>query len=258
MNVLFEERIDPICEKPVPHAAAGNSARVESSQDDIHPRLLAAVRRHLSAAWRQPLHPPSVTAVEAVEGLLSKGERSRLVLDSGCGTGSSTIALAQHHPLSVVIGIDRSSHRLSKWCGSSLPARWGNMILVRAELETFWRLAVAAAWRLERHYLLYPNPWPKPAHLQRRWHAHPVFPWLLALGGELELRCNWDIYAREFAAATELATAAAATLRPVEPQAPLSEFEAKYLASGHELFSVNADLRNHAASKGSDIRNRCS
>ena len=48
---------------------------------------------------------------------------------------------------------------------------------------------------------LYPNPWPKKKHLGRRWHGAPVFPALVKLGGELEMRSNWQTYLDEFALA---------------------------------------------------------
>ena len=99
-------------------------------------------------------------------------------------------------------------------------------------------MLLEAGIRPIQHWLLYPNPWPKPAQLARRWHGHPVFPSLLALGGTLILRSNWRIYAEEFALAARLcgaATSAVVSFRPVDP---LSPFERKYAASGHELFQV--------------------
>ena len=109
---------------------------------------------------------------------------------------------------------------------------------MRADLTTFWRLVRRAGWTVDFHFLLYPNPWPKPGQLQRRWHAHPVFPELLALGGQLEMRCNWKIYADEFAFAVSRFLG-----RPVEAirlavDEPLSPFERKYRDSGHDLYLV--------------------
>ncbi|KAJ1410501.1 hypothetical protein B484DRAFT_402921 [Ochromonadaceae sp. CCMP2298] len=52
-------------------------------------------------------------AGERYEG--ERDERVKLViLDSGCGVGHSTIAIAHQHPDIPVIGIDKSLHRLSK------------------------------------------------------------------------------------------------------------------------------------------------
>jgi len=152
-----------------------------------------------------------------------------LLLDSGCGTGRSTLLLAQQHPDCLVIGVDRSLARLRKdkrdispgaACaprgdeGPVQPA-FDNALLVRADLPAFWRLAVESGWRLRAHRLLFPNPYPKPAHLPRRWHAHPSWPLVLALGGELELRSNWRTYLEE----TVIATSAIAHLASSDGEA---------------------------------------
>ena len=123
-----------------------------------------------------------------------------MVLDSGCGTGESTVLLARRYPDCLVVGVDKSAARLDK--APQLPA---NARLLRADLADIWRLMDDAGWKLAQHYLLYPNPWPKPAQLKRRWHGHPVFPDLLVLGGRLVLRSNFEVYVDEFARALELA-----------------------------------------------------
>ena len=47
-----------------------------------------------------------------------------------------------------------------------------NLFLVRAELTDFWMLVARQSdWLVAKHYLLYPNPYPKSKHLQRRWHG---------------------------------------------------------------------------------------
>jgi len=220
------------------------SRLVASNQRCPHPRVAHAVRRHLAQAWLQPLHPPSERAFARVQELLTVAERQRVVLDSGCGTGASAWLLARHHPDCVVVGVDRSATRLARGGVRGLAVRSGRVILVRARLETFWRLALRADWRPVANYLLYPNPWPKAAHLGRRWHAHPVFPDLLALGGEIVLRCNWEIYAREFATAVAVATGAAPPpVRSLRGDDPLSPFERKYRGSGHALFELRVPRR---------------
>jgi len=61
-----------------------------------------------------------------------------------------------------------------------------NAILLRAELsDLFTLISSKSDWIVHSHYLLYPNPYPKSKHLQRRWHGHPIFPVILALGGKL-------------------------------------------------------------------------
>jgi len=206
-----------------------------SSQRDLHPRLAEIVGRHCRQCWRQPVRTHSLLAFRAVARDVARA--TRVILDSGCGTGASTARLAEQNPDALVIGVDKSAHRLER--APALPA---NARLVRAELADFWRLARAAGWRLYRHCLYYPNPWPKPGQLARRWHAHPVFPDLLALGGQLELRTNFALYAHEFAHAINVVLSVHPEVISSPPAEPVSPFERKYLESGHELFKVAIDL----------------
>jgi tRNA (guanine-N7-)-methyltransferase len=215
-----------------------NYGLVSSSQTGIHPNLERYVQRHLDKPWSQPFHVPSAQAFRCLisEGALS--EAKAFILDSGCGTGKSTRRLAELFPRHIVIGVDQSQVRLAKSGVDSGFLRNGNCILLRAELSTFWRLLLADGYVPERHFLFYPNPWPKPGHLKRRWHGHPVFPQLLSLGGEIEMRCNWGIYAAEFAQAVSQATGADIKPTIIHPDSGISPFEQKYLERGQTLFSV--------------------
>ncbi len=222
----------------------GDSRPVHSNQAGPHSSLERQVRRHLRSPWRAPMHAPSLQAFEALERLRHEiGAERPVVLDAGCGTGESTRRLAERHPEAVVVGIDRSAARLARVGADSRPVRAGRILWARAELGTFWRLAGQARWPVRHQYLLYPNPWPKAAHLGRRWHAHPVFPALLGLGGELELRGNWKVYLEEFARAVEILAGERPDIRRLDDsEAPLSPFEAKYAASGHTLWVLRHEL----------------
>jgi tRNA (guanine-N7-)-methyltransferase len=207
-----------------------------TAQTGIHPKLDERVRRHLESEWQQPLRRYSLAAFESVR---ERGATAAsVVLDSGCGTGESSMLLSARHPGELVIGIDKSASRLGR-----APALSDEVVLVRAELADLWRLAQRAQWPISHHYLLYPNPWPKPEHLQRRWHAHPVFPVLLNLGGTIILRTNFEIYAVEFLRALQIAGVTTGKVVSLRADDPLSPFERKYAASGHSLFELTAQLR---------------
>jgi tRNA G46 methylase TrmB len=160
-----------------------------------------------------------------------------LVFDSGCGTGLAARALALARPEALVVAIDRSAERLARRTVVHWP---DNVLRVRAELGAFWRLAAEAGWRLDAHLLLHPNPWPKPAQLRRRWHAHPAFAALLALGGALVVRSNWQVYAEEFALALRVA-GREATLREATADEPApSAFDLKYRAASLPIWCVES------------------
>lgn len=226
-----------------PGTAFGCSRCVTSSQEGVHRDLERLVRRHLAHPFLRPIGEVSRRAVDQA---LEQGQGRPLILDSGCGVGESTAALGERFPDAWVIGIDKSAARLGK--AKALPA---NAVVIRADLVDAWRQLRGRGVRLSRHFLLYPNPWPKVAHLARRWHGHPVFPDLLALGGGLELRSNWQIYVEEMCVAVAVAGVQPATTAPrwesFEPNEPLTPFERKYRASGHALYRVQIPLMAEAS-----------
>lgn len=217
--------------RPSGHGAA----EVISRQTGIHPNLENLLARRAGQTYQGPMHQASETALAALEPSLRAAHA--LVLDAGCGDGESTGYLARRHPDALVLGVDKSAARLAK-ARSRRVAPSGRCQLLRAELGTVWRWLAAKELRPGHQYLLYPNPWPKPEHLARRWHGHPVFPMLLALGGRLELRTNWAIYAREFEWACHYLGHSHARCEHWRPDEPITAFERKYLAAGQMLYRV--------------------
>ena len=220
-----------------------NSRPVTSNQPGPHEHLEAIVRKHAQTTFRKPLSPASVEAFDqAIDAWRRHG--GALILDSGCGVGLSTRRLAARHADSFVIGVDQSADRLQRevrWSGT--PPE--NFIAVRADLVDFWRLMHQQGIRPAQHFLLYPNPWPKKDQVRRRWHGHPVFPTIVALGGRIECRSNWQTYVEEFASALVQLTGVAVTTEPfvADPAVPLTPFEEKYLKSGHSLWRCSTALQ---------------
>jgi tRNA G46 methylase TrmB len=144
------------------------------------------------------------------------------------------------YPHARIIGVDKSIHRLEKHAHQE----GRNYCLVQADLNDFWRLAVNAGWALDRHFLLYPNPYPKHAHLQRRWYAMSAFSDILALGGLLIVRSNWPLYIQEFQIALGVA-GHEASIGELEHTdlIPMTLFEKKYLESQQSLWELNCTIK---------------
>mmetsp|Transcript_6259 Transcript_6259/g.7934 ORF Transcript_6259/g.7934 Transcript_6259/m.7934 type:complete len:321 (-) Transcript_6259:45-1007(-) len=173
--------------------------------------------------------PIAAHTKDAFDQIYDKVDPSRdIILDSGTGTGRSTLLLGEMYPEHTVIGVDRSFTRLSRNAlenekaeevviatskgeshygnsdsdtGSSqrpFQALSSNVFLVRAELTDFWRLMLQTDWNVSHHYMLYPNPYPKKNRIKKRFYAHPSFPLILQLGGQIVLRSNWEGYLKEF------------------------------------------------------------
>ena len=219
-----------------------NSPTIESAQNGPHRRLSELLQRHRDNPWRQPVAEHSRAAWVELRAWLAPRSGLPLILDSGCGTGVSSIGLAARNPDSVVVGIDQSRQRLSRWgdVATGLLQVADNAALLRAPLQDLWRLLLADGIRPQQQLIWYPNPWPKPEHLSRRWHAHPVFPTLLALGGAIELRSNWRIYVDEFAQALALHGWHSAIVSIDPGDEPVTPFERKYRDSGHALWRLTA------------------
>lgn len=213
------------------------SRPVCSAQEAPHRDLETLLRRHSELPYLKPVLDHNRQAFAAAMLVWQEWNAAApLILDAGCGVGWSTLQLAAQFPDHFVLGVDQSLDRLNRGKPLPLPA---NAAFVRADLVDFWRLLQAADVQLARHYLLYPNPWPKIGHLARRWHGHPVFPTLLSLGGKLECRSNWQVYVAELAQAIKLLTGQIVEVENFEPETEaLTPFEAKYLASGHRLYRL--------------------
>ena len=205
-------------------------AVIQTRQASPHPDLERIVRHHLAHPWRKPCPRHTQNAFEQLQSRYLDNPRP-LILDSYCGTGMSTAMLAAQHPEALVVGIDQSAYRLAKHQVLGQP----NYLLLQAEAESFWRCLVEADISLTAHWMLYPNPWPKASQLRRRVHGHGAFPLLAKLGGQLEMRSNWQVYATEFAQAAEL-IGLSGSLETFAPNPPHTLFERKYHERGQTLW----------------------
>ncbi|KZN28854.1 SAM-dependent methlyltransferase [Pseudoalteromonas luteoviolacea S2607] len=221
--------------------ADANSRSITTNQTGLHEKLDEIVQKHLNAEFKKPIAEHTLNAFNEVNEKV-QAFAGPIILDSCCGVGESTANLAKKHPEALVIGIDKSSHRLDKHDVEYKQDEHGQYILVQADLNDFWRLACEAQWQPTHHYLLYPNPWPKSKHIQRRWHGAAVFPFIVKLGGCLEVRSNWDIYVKEFARALHLA-GIQTQAEAYHSDDAITPFERKYWASGQSSTRLIVDIK---------------
>lgn len=221
------------------------SRQVTGQQEAIHPNLPTLVRKHLATDFARPVQAYNRKAVAWLQEQWQNADCAPIILDSGCGTGASSFNLGQRFPDHIIFGIDQSLHRLTKSGAQTGFYSQANVNLVRADLIDCWRLLIAAQLYPAMHFILYPNPWPKKKHIKRRWHGHPAFRDILALGGRLELRSNWQTYVDEFAAALHhagITTGHKQTLS-ISNDVYLTPFEKKYAKSGQTLYQLMTEIR---------------
>ena len=214
------------------------SSVVRSNQVGIHKDLEQTVKKHLANPFRKPYRPFSAEIFHKANEIINNLNLP-IILDSGCGNGESSHALSQQNTDALIIGIDKSEKRLDKFISHDNFYDKDNLILIRADVIDIWRMIKQSNWNIKKHYLLYPNPWPKKDQLKRRWHGHPVFPEMVSLCDQVELRTNWQTYAEEFKFALELVTDKEVKMESVEATNFISPFEKKYYESGHELYRIS-------------------
>jgi tRNA (guanine-N7-)-methyltransferase len=93
------------------------------------------------------------------------GRDAPLHVDLGCGDGSFICALAERTPEENFLGTERLLGRIR--CAARKAAMVGNVRLLRMENSYAVRYLLPAG-SVETFYLLFPDPWPKRRHWQRR------------------------------------------------------------------------------------------
>ena len=210
----------------------GDSKAIVTNQDGINDKLLEIVNKHLQHTFQKPVQAHTQQAFDEVNALV-QNFTGDIILDACCGVGQSTRLLAKQNPDALVIGVDKSANRLERNVEEHFSVDLigvENYRLIRADLNDFYRLVKAANWPVKQHFILYPNPWPKAKHIQRRWHGSAVFPQIITTGQRIELRSNWRLYLEEFLAASEVAGRTGKISQLTVTQ-PLTPFEAKFTAS---------------------------
>lgn len=225
--------------------AIGDSKAIVTNQDGLHEKLDEVVKKHLTHPFQKPYQQHTVQAFAKMDAYVQRflidNPDSEIILDACCGVGQSTRMLAEQNPQALVIGVDKSAHRINKNIeGFSLDTGYQaqNYHLVRADLNDFYRMVKAANWPVSKHYILYPNPWPKSKHLQRRWHGSAVFPQMTSIGKTLILRSNWRLYLEEFQQAAKQVNLQGSINELSLNEQPLTPFEAKYQASGQTCWQL--------------------
>ncbi len=220
--------------------SSGDSKVIITNQPGIHEKLAEIVNKHLTHPSKKPFQAHTLEAFELANQRV-QNHQGEIILDSCCGVGQSTRLLAKQNPQALVIGVDKSAHRINRndeeLKENTDTQSTNNYLLIRADLNDFYRLVKKANWLVSKHYILYPNPWPKAKHLQRRWHGSAVFPEIIAIGDTIILRSNWRLYLEEFQFAAKIAKRHGEIVMVSDKQ-PLTPFEAKYQASSQQCWQL--------------------
>jgi tRNA (guanine-N7-)-methyltransferase len=93
------------------------------------------------------------------------GRTAPLHVDLGCGDGAFLFALAEKTPEKNFLGTERLLHRVKKACRKA--EKIGNMQVIRVE-SAYAVKHLLPTGSVEMFHLLFPDPWTKRKHHQRR------------------------------------------------------------------------------------------
>jgi tRNA (guanine-N7-)-methyltransferase len=217
---------------------------VKSNQTKLHPHLEKVVLKHNTSTFYKPY---SKHTLKIKESIISQLTNSSLILDIGPGKGTSSFMLLEEFPSSTIVGIDRSIDRLKKNAHFKEGARGTllqkeRLLLFQGDFIDWVRVFKKEEIYFEKVFILYPNPYPKSCHLMRRIHGHPIFPQLISITKEVEVRSNWLLYLEEFAFACKILNKNNQRLEPIDIKVPLTHFEAKYFYSNETCYKLNVCL----------------
>lgn len=238
---------------------ASMARSISTNQIDVHPDLLKTLAKHKSAEFKRPVAQHTTIAFGAMLDWLSTWGGD-VIIDAGCGVGQSTLKIAAMYPHAKVVGIDKSIARLDKHKSYVNTARQtgaigvepepiysdANYLLLQADLNDFWRLLADyiecsdPAWQVVRQFILYPNPYPKKNQLSKRWHGCALFPIIIGVCANIELRSNWQIYLQECAVAAKFygLDTMLSTIDSDENYLAYTPFERKYLDANQTCFKL--------------------
>ncbi|MGP0077563.1 tRNA (guanosine(46)-N7)-methyltransferase TrmB [Mycobacterium sp.] len=166
------------------------------------------------------------------------GRQAPMVLEIGCGSGTSTLAMAKEEPDADVIAVEIYRRGLAQLLCAMDRERVGNIRLVRANAIVVLEHLIAPG-SLTGVRVFFPDPWPKARHHKRRF-LQPGTVGLIAdrllPGGVLHVATDHPGYAEHIAEVGEaeprLCRVAAGSELPISTERPTTKYETKAHRAG--------------------------
>ncbi|HZC51448.1 MAG TPA: tRNA (guanosine(46)-N7)-methyltransferase TrmB [Mycobacterium sp.] len=166
------------------------------------------------------------------------GREAPVVLEIGCGSGTSTLAMAMDEPAVDVIAVDIYRRGLAQLLSAIDRERVGNIRLIRGNAVDILHYLIAPA-SLSGVRVFFPDPWPKARHHKRRF-LQPSTIGLIAdrllPGGVLHAATDHPGYAEQIAqsgdAEPRLCRVEPGGRLPVSTVRPTTKYETKAREAG--------------------------
>lgn len=166
------------------------------------------------------------------------GRVAPLHVDLGCGDGSFLCALAERMPEKNFLGIERLLGRVRS--ASRKASGVNNARVLRAETSYAVRYLLPER-SVEIFHLLFPDPWPKRRHHQRRLFTADFLSAIAAAlmeNGILRVATDQSDYFKHISQLAQQSTAFTVTENSAESAFPLSTFEKKFKKDGVRIYRL--------------------
>ena len=204
-----------------------------------HMSCISLNRKHMKNTYKKPI---SKRSHDVFQYLIDHQRQNPmpLIVDSGCGKGTSSRRLATQYPNHRIIAADQSQHRLAH-LRKNTP---NNVLILCIDCVDLWTLLHRHIMPITMHSVFYPNPWPKKQHEKRRWYAHPIAPTFFNLSPITLIRSNW-LYYLESSQTVACQYGLHTHLSQIAPSSVgISHFETKYINAHVPIYQL-AILRPH-------------
>ena len=207
-----------------------------------HSALSSAQRLAWERRWPELGKPQTGQPQPGDEGPLDIGHwfgrDAPVVLEIGCGSGTSTLAMAQQEPQINVIAVELYRRGLAQLLCAIDRAKVNNIRLMHAEAAEVIAFLIPSG-ALAGVRVFFPDPWPKARHHKRRF----LQPRTIALiadrlqpGGVLHVATDHADYAEQIAQAgdaeAQLRRADISEPLPITVQRPATKYETKAQYAG--------------------------
>ena len=209
-----------------------------------HSALSAAQQQTWQRRWPElgiEARGPDRQPVERLDLRSWFGRDAPVVLEIGCGAGTSTLAMAQAEPAIDVVAVEVYRRGLAQLLCGIERAGITNIRLVRGDAFDVLIHLIAPA-SLSGVRVFFPDPWPKARHHKRRLLQPDTIRLItdcLRPGGILHAATDHDGYAEQIAAAGDseprLRRVSAADALPISVARPTTKYETKAHAAGRAI-----------------------
>lgn len=221
---------DPTAPRPPDPGPTRGGARTTHRRGRMTP---ARVRVLAELGPRWMLDPADAARRDALDRAF--GRRAPRLLDVGVGNGVATRAWAAEHPDHDVVALDLHRPGLARLVADLDAGGPPNVRVVDGDVEVL--LAAAEPGCFDAVRVLFPDPWPKRRHVERRLVDAAFVARVAALlppGGTLHVATDWPDYAEQIRAAL----ASEAAFGPVaegRPPRPVTTYERRGIEAGRPV-----------------------